>query len=173
MALEIVNSREKGKWQLIFKRQANRKQKYRLPNYDQYDHREALKTFLSRSFFLNGNDEEKSLQDMLKNATVAKFAIANHIAYGTAMDHALRSYVDNRGPLTNTKIRGTNDSKPKHLMESPGTFLLFFKDKYNFNERNLKTRSILAIGRYCLEINFMKKVEMEKRKIKEKDRRVQ
>ena len=78
-------------------RQANRKQKYRFPNYDQYDHREALKTFLQPSFFLNGNNEEEYIQDMLENPTLAKFAIANHRAYGTAMYHALRTFVDNRG----------------------------------------------------------------------------
>ena len=90
--------------------QTNRKQKYRFPNYDQYDRREALKTFLQPSFFLNGNDEEEYVQDMLENPTIAKFAIANHSAYGTAMDHALRTFVDNRGGLTNTTIWGINKS---------------------------------------------------------------
>ena len=105
---------------------------------------------------------------MLENATVPKFAIANHSANGTAMDHALRTFVDNRGGLTNTTIRGISDSKPKHLMENPSTFLLFLKDKYNFNERNPKTRSILDIGRCRLERNFRKKVEKEKKKLKKK-----
>ena len=90
--------------------QTNRKQKYRFPNYDQYDRREALKTFLQPSFFLNGNDEEEYVQDMLENPTIAKFAIANHSAYGTAMDHALRTFVGNRGGLTNTTIWGINKS---------------------------------------------------------------
>ena len=90
--------------------QTDRKRKYRFPNYDQYDRREALKTFLQPSFFLNGNDEEEYVQDMLENPTIAKFAIANHSAYGTAMDHALRTFVDNRGGLTNTTIWGINKS---------------------------------------------------------------
>ena len=80
MAFEIVHSGEKEKWQLPFMRQTNRKRKYRFPNYDQYDRREALKTSLQPSFFLNGNDEEEHVQDMLENPTVAKFAIANHSA---------------------------------------------------------------------------------------------
>ena len=79
----------KEKWQLPFMLQTNRKRKYRFPNYDQYGRREALKTFLQPSFFLNGNDEEY-VHDMLENPTVAKFAVANHSAFGTAMDHALR-----------------------------------------------------------------------------------
>ena len=90
--------------------QTDRKRKYRFPNYDQYDRREALKTFLQPSFFLNGNDEEEYVQDMLENPTIAKFAIANHSAYGTAMDHALRTFVNNRGGLTNTTIWGINKS---------------------------------------------------------------
>ena len=69
------------------------------------------------------------------------------------MDHALRTFVDNRGGLTNTTIRRINDSKPKHLMENPSTFSLFFKDKCNFDKRNQKTRSILDMGRYRLERN--------------------
>ena len=105
---------------------------------------------------------------MLENLTVAKFAITNHSAYGTAMDHALRTFADNRGGLTNTTIQGINDSKHKHLMENPSTFSLFFKNKYNFNERNPKTRSVLDIGRYHLERNFRKKVEKEKKKLKKK-----
>ena len=48
-------------------RQTNRKRKYRFPNYDQYDRREALKTFLQPSFFLNGNDEEDYIEEMLEN----------------------------------------------------------------------------------------------------------
>ena len=80
----------KEKWQLPFMLQTNRKRKYRFPNYDQYGRREALKTFLQPSFFLNGNDEEEYVHDMLENPTVAKFAVANHSAFGTAMDHALR-----------------------------------------------------------------------------------
>ena len=90
--------------------QTNRKRKYRFPYYDQYNCREALKTFLQPSFFLNGNDEEEYVQDMLENPTIAKFAIANHSAYGTAMDHALRTFVDNRGGLTNTTIWRINTS---------------------------------------------------------------
>ena len=149
-------------------RQTNRKRKYRFPNYDHYDRREALKTFLQPSFFLNGNDGEEYVQDMLENLTVAKFAITNHSAYGTAMDHALRTFVHSRGGLTNTTIQGIKDSKHKHLMENPNTFSLFFKNKYNFNERNPKTRSVLGIGRYHLERNFRKKVEKEKKKLKKK-----
>ena len=80
----------------------------------------------------------------------------------------MRTFVDNKGGLTNTTIRGINDSKPKHLMENPSTFALFFKDKYNFNERNPKTRSILDIGRYRLQRNFRKKVEKEKKKLKKR-----
>ena len=71
------------------------------------------------------------------------------------MDHALKPFVDNRaGTLTNTTIRGINDPKPQHLMENLSTFSLLFKGKYNFNERNPKTRSTLDIGRYCLERDF-------------------
>ena len=105
---------------------------------------------------------------MLENPTVAKFAIASDSAYGTAMDHFLRLFVDNGGGLINTTIRGINDSKPKHLMENPSTFLLFFKDKYNFNKINPKTGSILDLGRYRLKRNFRKKVETEKKKLKKK-----
>ena len=102
---------------------------------------------------------------MLENPTVAKFAIANHSAYGTAMDHTLKTFVDNRGgTLTNITIRGIIDSKPQHLMENPSTFSLLFKDKYNFNERNPKTRSILDFGRYCLERDFRKKSQKKKKK---------
>ena len=53
-------------------------------------------------------------------------------------------------------------------MENSSTFSLFFKDKYNFIERNSKTRSILDIGRYHLERNFGKKVEKEKKKLKKR-----
>ena len=168
MAFEIVDSGEKEKWQLSFMRQTSRKRKYSFPNYDHYDRREALKTFLQPSFFLNGNDEEEYVRDMLENPTIAKFATANHSAYGTAMDHALRAFVDNKGGLTNTTIQGINDSKPKHLMENPNTFSLFFKNKYNFNKRDPKTRSILDLGRYRLERNFRQKVEKEKKKLKKK-----
>ena len=166
MAFEIVGSGEKEKWQLPFMRQTNRKRKYRFPNYDQYNLREALKTFLQPSFFLNGNGEDEYVQDMLENPTVAKFVIVNHSAYGTAMDHALRTSVDNRGGLTSPTIRRINDSKPKHLMENPSTFSLFFKDKYNFSEKNPKTGSILDIGRYHLIRNVRKKVEKIKKKLK-------
>ena len=139
-------------------RQTNTKHKYRFPNYDQYDRREALKTFLQPSFFLNGNDEEDYVEEMLENPTVAIFAIANHSAYGTAMDHALKTFVDNGGTtLTNTTIREINNPKPQHVMENPSTFSLLFKHKYNFNERNPKTRSILDTGRYHLERDFTKK----------------
>ena len=105
----------------------------------------------------------------MENPTVAKFAIANHSAYGTAMDHALKTFVNNRGgTLTNTTIRGIDDPKPQHLMENPSTFSLLFKDKYNSNERNPKTRNILDIGRYLLERDFRKKVEKEKKKLRQK-----
>ena len=53
-------------------------------------------------------------------------------------------------------------------MENPSTFSLFFKDKYNFNERNPKTRNILDIEVYHMEKNFRKKVEREKKNLKEK-----
>ena len=162
MAFEIVHSEQKEKWQLPFIRQTNRKRNYRFPNYDQYDHREALKTFLQPSFFLNGNDEGY-IQDMLENQTVAKFAIANHSAYRTAMDHALRTFADNGKGLTNTTIRRINDSKPNHLIENHRTFSLFFKDKYNFNKRNPKNRSILNIGRYHLERKFRKKLKKKRK----------
>ena len=140
-------------------RQTNGKCKYRFPNYDQYNCRDALKTFLQPSLFLNGNDEETYVEEMLENPTVPVFAIANHSAYGTAMDHGLKTFADNRGgTLTNTTIRGINDPKPQHLMENPSTFPLLFKEKYNFNERNPKSRSILDIGRHhCLERDFRKK----------------
>ena len=106
---------------------------------------------------------------MLENPTVAKFAIANYSSYGTAMDHILKTFVDNRGgTLTNTTIRGIIDSKPQHLMENPSTFSLLFKDKYNFNERNPKIRSIIDFRRYCLERDFRKKVEKEKKRLRQK-----
>ena len=73
------------------------------------------------------------------------------------MDHALRTFVDNRGGLTNITIRRINDSKPKHLMENASTFSLFFKDKCNFDKRIQKTRSILDMGRYRLEGNRKRK----------------
>ena len=92
MAFEILHSGEKEKWQLPFMQQANRKRKYEFPNYDQYDRREALKTFLQQSFFLNRNDEKEYFQDILKNPTVAKFAFANHSAHGAAMDHAYEDF---------------------------------------------------------------------------------
>ena len=140
-------------------RQTNGKCQYRFPNYDQYNCRDALKTFLQPSLFLNGNDEEAYVEEMLENPTVPVFAIANHSAYGTAMDHGLKTFADNRGgTLTNTTIRGINDPKPQHLMENPSTFPLLFKEKYNFNERNPKSRSTLDIGRHhCLERDFRKK----------------
>ena len=53
-------------------------------------------------------------------------------------------------------------------MENPSPFSLLFKDKYNFNERNPKTRSILDIGRYHLERDFRKKVEREMKKLRQK-----
>lgn len=48
---------------------------------------------------------------------------------------------------------------------------MFFKDYYNFNERNPRTQDLLNIGRssYNILLNkqqFRKKFEMEKRKIK-------
>ena len=101
---------------------------------------------------------------MLENPTVAKFAISNHSAYGTAIDHALKTFVDNRGgTLTNTTIKGINDPKPQHLTENPSTFSLLFKDKYNFNERNPKTRGILDITRYRLERDFRKKSKKKRK----------
>ena len=77
------------------------------------------------------------------------------------MDHALKT-------ITNTTIRGINDPKPQHLKENPSMFSLLFKDKYNFNERNPKTRSILDIGRCGLKRDFRKKVEKEKKKLRQK-----
>ena len=56
-------------------RQTNRKRKYRFPNYDQYDRRESLKTFLQPSFFLNENDEEDYFEEMLENPTVTKLLL--------------------------------------------------------------------------------------------------
>ena len=169
IAFEIVHKGENGKWQLSFMRQTNRKRKHRFPNYDQYDRREALKTFVQPSFILNGNAEEYYVEEILEHPTVAKFAIANHSAYRTAIDHALKTFVDNReGTLTNTTIRRINDPKPQHLMENPSTFPLLFKDKYNFKERNPKTRSILDVGRYRLERDFRKKVDKEKKRLRQK-----
>ena len=104
----------------------------------------------------------------MENPTLAKFAIANHSSYGIAMDHALRTFVDNRGGLTNTTIRGISYSKPKHLMENPSTFLLYLRTSTTLKKENSKTRSILDIGRYRLERNFGKKVEKEKQKQKKR-----
>ena len=106
---------------------------------------------------------------MLENPMVTEFPIANDSAYRSAMDHALKTFVDNRGgTLTNIMIRGINDPKPQHLMENPSAFSLLFKDKYNFNEGNPKTRSILDIGRYRLEWDFRKKVIKGKKKLRQK-----
>ena len=102
---------------------------------------ETLKTFFQPSFFLNGNDEEGYVEEMLKNPTVPKFSIANHSAYRTPKDPSLKTFVGNRGgTLTNTTIRGVNDPKLQHLMENPSTFPFLFKEKYNSNERNLKLK---------------------------------
>ena len=129
----------------------------------------GTKNFSLTKFFFNGNDEEYYVKEMLDNPTVAKFAITNCSAYGTAMDHALKTFVGNRGgTLTNTTIRGINDPKLQHLMKNSSMFSLLFKDKYNFNERNPKTRSILDTGRYRLERDFRKKVEKEKKKLRQK-----
>ena len=150
-------------------RQTNGKCKYRSRNYDQFDHRGALKTFLQPSFFLNGYNEGDYVEEILENPMVAKFATANHSAYRTVTDHALKTFVDNNGgTLTNITIRGINDHKLQYVMENPSPFSLLFKDKYNFNERNPKTRSILDIGRYHLERDFRKKVEREMKKLRQK-----
>ena len=170
MNFEIIHSGEKEKWQLLFMRQTNRKRKYSFLNYDQYNRREALKTLFQPSFFLNGNDEEGYVEEMLKNSMVPKFTIANHSAYRTPIDPSLKIFVGNRGgTLTNTTIGGINDPKLQDLTENPNTFPFLFKGKYNSNERNLKTSSILDIGRHhCLERDFRKKVEKEKKKLRQK-----
>ena len=138
MAFEIVHSREKEKWQLPFMGQRNRKRKYRFPNYDQYDRRETLNTFLQPSF-LNGNDEKITLRKCWKIQRLLNLL------------------------LPNTTIKGINDPKPQYLMENPNSFSLIFKDKYNFNERNPKTRRFLDIGRYRLERDFRKKSKKKRK----------
>ena len=82
------------------------------------------------------------------------------------MDHALRTFVDRRGELTNTNFHGRNLYKPKTLLENPSSHALYFKDDYNFDDRNPRARSVLDIGRYHLDREFSKKVKKEKKKLK-------
>ena len=151
MAFEIIHSGEKEKWQLPFMRQTNRKCKYRFLNYDQYDCREALKTFIQPSFFLMVTMKKITFRKCWKIQRLLNLLLP--ITAHT---------------LTNTTIRGINDLKPQHVMENPSTFSLPFKDKYNFKERKLKTRGILDIRRYRLEREFRKKVEKGKKKLRQK-----
>lgn len=64
---------------------------------------------------------------------MAKFVIVNHSAYGRAMDHALRAFVDRR-ELTNTNFHDRNGYKPKTLLENPSTHALYSKNNFDFAE---------------------------------------
>ena len=73
MAFQVIVGSGKGKLQLPFMRQTNKKSS----NYDKYDRTEALETFLNASYFRHALDKEEEMQKLENDPLTTQFLIAN------------------------------------------------------------------------------------------------
>ena len=64
MAFEVIAGSAKRKPQLLFMRRTDKKPKIRFTNYDKYDRRVALETFLDASYFKHALDKEEEVQKL-------------------------------------------------------------------------------------------------------------
>ena len=132
MAFEVIAGSAKRKLQLTFIRWTDKRPKVRFTNYDKYDRREALETFLDASYFRHALDKEEEMQKLESDPLTTQFLIANHSSYGRAMDEAMKTFVTRKQELSNVDFRGQNKYQPRVFRENPNSQALFFQDHYNF-----------------------------------------
>ena len=172
MAFEVIARSGKRKLQLPFMRRTVKRSKIRFTNYDKYDRREALETFLDASYFRHALDKEEEMQKLESDPLTTQFLIANHSSYGRAMDEAMKTFVTRKQELSNVDFGGQNEYQPRTFRENPNSQALFFQDHYNFDERNPSAREFGSLGKRIANYNgffnsrrFREKVEREKKKI--------
>ena len=148
MAFEVIAGSGKRKLQLTFIRWTDKRPKVRFTNYDKYDRREALETFLDASYFRHALDKEEEVQKLKNDPLITQFLIANDSSYSRTMDEAMKTFVTRKQELSNVDFRGQNKYQPRVFRENPNSQALFFQDHYNFDKRNPRAREFgsLRIG---------------------------
>ena len=127
MAFEVIAESGKRKLQLPFMRRTDKRSKIRFTNYNKYDRREALKTFLDASYFRHALDKEEEIQKLENDPLTTQFLIANDSSYGRAMDEATKTFVTRKQELSNVNFRGQNEYQPRVFRENSNSQALFSK----------------------------------------------
>ena len=127
MTFEVIAGSGKRKLQLTFIRWTDKRPKVRFTNYDKYDRREALETFLDASYFRHALNKEQDMQKPENDPLTTQFLIANDNSYGRAMDEAMKTFVTRKQELSNVDFRSQTSTNPEFLEKTQILRLCFSK----------------------------------------------
>ena len=96
----------------------DKRPKIRFTNYEKYDRREALETFLDASYFRHALDKEKEMQKLDNDPLTTQFLIAND---SRVMDEAMKTFVLRKQKLSNVDSRSQIEYQPRIFRENPNS----------------------------------------------------